>query len=301
MIRLNWNNTTSAADLARVSVERLEPRGNLLTNPGFEAGSDAWVIEPGASILHDAARAHSGERCLAFAGADGWVPCAVDPVAVQPGERIHVAGWWAREAADGYGYLLIEWWSGVTYVAAITSAGLSSLEPVTSAWVLDTFSAVVPSGITHARFHFVVDHHSVGTWYADDALLLEDPRLVQVPGNLATDGGLETAVLLSLYTDRRVGDQRGWWGDSLAAAAGHQLGSRLWTLGRASGSSEDRLQARAIILEALQWLVDDGVASDIQAEVLGWEGGTLRFLVSIARPDQLAPRWQRTWEVTLGL
>ena len=59
--------------------------------------------------------------------------------------------------------------------------------------------------------------------------------------DLGAEGGIRTAVLLSLLSDRRAEsgdlpagatDRRGWWGDTLAAVDGDRIGSRLWLLGR---------------------------------------------------------------------
>lgn len=87
---------------------------------------------------------------------------------------------------------------------------------------------------------------------------------------LASGSDLETAVLLSLFTDREAlpddvvpdgtGDRRGWWGG--------EIGSRLWLLERAKQTPETLARARDYAAEALQWLIDDGVvaAFDIQAE-----------------------------------
>ncbi len=56
-----------------------------------------------------------------------------------------------------------------------------------------------------------------------------------------TDAGLETAVIISLFTDRRAGendelpatetDRRGWWGNTLQDAD-DEIGSKLWLLCR---------------------------------------------------------------------
>ena len=91
---------------------------------------------------------------------------------------------------------------------------------------------------------------------------------------IETGQDLETAVIVSLFTDRvaaaddaipdGTGDRRGWWGDS-----GHSMpiGSRLWLLDRAKGSGETLASARDYIAEALQWLIDDGVVASFEIAV----------------------------------
>lgn len=92
---------------------------------------------------------------------------------------------------------------------------------------------------------------------------------------LATGNDLETAILVSLFTDRMAaaddaipdgsGDPRGWWGDADGTT---QIGSRLWLLQRAKQTTETLQRAFDYIAEALQWLIDDKVVArfDITVE-----------------------------------
>ena len=102
-------------------------------------------------------------------------------------------------------------------------------------------------------------------------------------GDLAPDDGLETAVILSLFTDRRAreddplpdgsADRRGWWGDAYppaeARAGQEHIGSRLWLLEREKDTQDVVNRARDYAEEALQWLVDDGIAEHIEV-MAGW-------------------------------
>ncbi|MFM0135104.1 phage GP46 family protein [Caballeronia grimmiae] len=97
----------------------------------------------------------------------------------------------------------------------------------------------------------------------------------QLGPDLRTGNDLQTAVLLSLFTDRvansddvipdGTGDPRGWWGDVDDETP---IGSRLWLLDRSKQTQEVLNNARDYITEALQWLVDDGVVAsmDVQTE-----------------------------------
>lgn len=106
-------------------------------------------------------------------------------------------------------------------------------------------------------------------------------------GDLVAEDTLTTAVVLSLLCDRTAqphevdvgGDRRGWWADAFAAvatvdAARDQFGSRLWLLMREKQLPETQRRLRAYIEEALQWLVDDGLATGVTATVfvprVGW-------------------------------
>lgn len=97
----------------------------------------------------------------------------------------------------------------------------------------------------------------------------------QLGPDLLTGNDLQTSVLLSLFTDRIArtddvipdgsGDPRGWWGD---LGEDKPIGSRLWLLDRSKQTQEVLSNARDYIIEALQWLVDDGVVAgmDVQTE-----------------------------------
>lgn len=109
---------------------------------------------------------------------------------------------------------------------------------------------------------------------------------------LEGDDGLETAVVLSLFTDRLAepGDtsieptaRRGWWGDAFAEVPGDLIGSRLWLLSREKQLPAVLARAELYAREALQWLVDDGVASavDVAAEVA--RQGVLGLAITITR------------------
>jgi phage gp46-like protein len=119
-------------------------------------------------------------------------------------------------------------------------------------------------------------------------------------GDLAVDEGLRTAVIISLLTDRRApsdavppdgsGDRRGWWGDLPfdapdAPPAGDQIGSLLWLLSREKQIPETARRAEGYAREALQWMIDDGVASAVDALATFPRLGWMQLLVTIWRGD----------------
>ena len=128
--------------------------------------------------------------------------------------------------------------------------------------------------------------------------------------DLATDGGLATAVIVSLFTDARAraddelpapGDRRGWWGDALPAVEGDQIGSRLWLLARAKFTAANVERARAYAVEALAWLKTDGIAARTDVEAEGLRPGVLALAVTIARPAGPGRlRFDFVWDATAG-
>jgi phage gp46-like protein len=109
---------------------------------------------------------------------------------------------------------------------------------------------------------------------------------------LAADDPLARAVFLSLFTWRRAapddqtdGERFGWWGDNVSQYSSDQIGSRLWLLARQKLTTQVLNRARDYAIEALEWLVKDGVASryDVTVERMGING--MAILVQIYRLD----------------
>lgn len=132
----------------------------------------------------------------------------------------------------------------------------------------------------------------------DAALIWDDQSfsadLALAAGDLATDTGLHGALLVSLFTDRRAraddvlpsedGDRRGWWGDVTAAEADDLIGSRLWLLSREKLTARVLARAREYGLEAVAWLLRDGVAAEIDVTTEIAAPGVLAIAVYVTRP-----------------
>lgn len=133
-------------------------------------------------------------------------------------------------------------------------------------------------------------------------------------GQLVTDDGLRTAIIISLFTDARApdgvelpeanDDRRGWWGNAYAADGtltekGREIGSLLWLLRRSKITSQGVIRARGYARDALQWLLDDRVITtlDVVAEA---QGQRLAIGIIISRPSGPArERFDFTWEASL--
>lgn len=127
-------------------------------------------------------------------------------------------------------------------------------------------------------------------------------------GALAIDYSLETVVTLSLFTDveatpeeiRAAGleMQRGWWAeaDSLRDADRPRMGSKLWLLSRGKTHLETVRRAEGYAREALQWLVDAGVAASVEVFASRPRINVIAIDVSIKRPQKLLPAFRRLWE-----
>jgi len=121
-------------------------------------------------------------------------------------------------------------------------------------------------------------------------------------GDLASDDGLQTAVIISLFTDAlcsadeaasaSAATRRGWWGDAYADVPGDLIGSRLWLLAREKRLPKVVERARQYAADALQWLVTDRVADsvEVQAEMVGTD--TLALAIAITRRSEPLARYR---------
>lgn len=112
--------------------------------------------------------------------------------------------------------------------------------------------------------------------YADWALADASETLNR--GGLRAQQALHTAIILALFTDRRIpddhplrkyvaeGDPRGWWGNDIDVRndlGEVELGSLLWVFERAPLDEYIRMSVEAVAAEALQCLITQGAAVKI--------------------------------------
>jgi phage gp46-like protein len=112
----------------------------------------------------------------------------------------------------------------------------------------------------------------------DTTLLEGDFAIDPDTQDFKTETGIKTAVVISLFTDRRAedddilpdinsDDKRGWWGDLiLPAADDDRIGSRLWLLNREKTTPDVLIRAKNYVVEALQWMLDDKIVKKINVE-----------------------------------
>lgn len=134
-----------------------------------------------------------------------------------------------------------------------------------------------------------------------DLALTYNPQLqafdLAVDGtDLASEDTLASAVLVSLLCDRlaasyevRPGeDRRGWWADGYGATE-HLTGSRLWLLEREKQLPGVVQRCKQYCEEALQWCIEDGLASSITVTVftprISWLVALIRFQINGASRD----------------
>lgn len=128
---------------------------------------------------------------------------------------------------------------------------------------------------------------------------------------------LRALVVASLFTDRRAasddvlpsdsGDppnRGGWWGDTYSGDAagtegdeGDLFGSRLWLLTRSRATMANVERARLYATEALQWLIDDGIAErvEVTAERIDRPRGPPYIGLDVRLYRSAATRYAELW------
>lgn len=118
-------------------------------------------------------------------------------------------------------------------------------------------------------------------------------------GDLLSDSGLTTSILLSLFVDGRASndelpdgetDYRGHWTDSDA----DRHGSLLWTLRREKITPEVILKAKGYTEKALQWIIDDGIASAVNVTVsrAGLTGIAIKIKITKSADKAYSYLWE---------
>jgi len=132
--------------------------------------------------------------------------------------------------------------------------------------------------------------------------------------DLIREGGLDSAVYLSLFLDRHAedddvlddpNDKRGWWADQINTD-GDKIGSRLWLLERSKTTQDTLNKAKEYAEESLEWMTDSGVAEKItvKAERFGTQGNDrLGLTVKIFKKDGNAETYifDDVWNNQFGL
>jgi phage gp46-like protein len=144
---------------------------------------------------------------------------------------------------------------------------------------------------------------------ADAAMVMTENggELVLSGFDLARDDGLETAVIISLFTDRRASaeqmpvelpqdDLRGYWGDISNAMPSDQTGSLLWLLAREKQLPQILGRAQQYCRDALAWMVEDLVATRVEVNAEFVAKGWMLILVDIFRPTGSPVRYRFNYE-----
>ena len=130
-------------------------------------------------------------------------------------------------------------------------------------------------------------------------------------GDLVGDNSLGTEIMVSLFTDVRAEkdelppecrDLRGWWADALLSMQGDEqgTGSKLWLLRRQKQLESVLVQAETYARSALQWLINEGLASAVSVTAENPVQGMLALKVSATRASpSVVQRVTDAWMINI--
>lgn len=108
----------------------------------------------------------------------------------------------------------------------------------------------------------------------DDGIydLVVDPET----GDLATINGIDSALMVSFFSDRRAREdevadpmkRRGWIGDTVAERPGDTHGSGLWLFEQHRLVREVAAGLRVEAEAALDWMIEDQLIRTVQVEII---------------------------------
>lgn len=148
--------------------------------------------------------------------------------------------------------------------------------------------------------------------------MTQDLRLTKSDGifDLALSGadfanvdGLETALIVSLFTDARAKPsqvkspdrRRGWVGNILNAETGRQLGSRLWVYDQSRLTPDIMNAVAEEAKRCLFWMVQDGVARSVNAGVEKNSDRSINIVIDIVTASGENRRYELLWRSTGAL
>ena len=117
---------------------------------------------------------------------------------------------------------------------------------------------------------------------------------------------LNTAIINSLMSDARAqesdgtgNDKRGVWHNSIT---GEEYGSRLWTLERRKLTPDTLNKAREYAEEALQWLIDDRIATSVEVttERRGIDQMVMNVTIRRTNGETTSLQYDHLWENIRG-
>lgn len=129
-------------------------------------------------------------------------------------------------------------------------------------------------------------------------------------GELDLVNNFDTCLQMIIYCERRADSsevikperRRGWWGNTLAAKIGAQIGSKLWLLKQSRLDQNTVNKAIAYAQEACQEeLVDDGYLHKVEVSAIASSitDGSIQLMIKLYRSaDEVEVRYFDWWNNT---
>ena len=124
-------------------------------------------------------------------------------------------------------------------------------------------------------------------------------------GDIATEDFFDTAILMSLFCERRASSsempvshyRRGWIGNE--STKGFEIGSKVWLFEQSRLTRKTLNGINSVVREGLQWMIDENIALEIAVSSELGENNTIAVEITITRPSsKVEKRYFELWENT---
>lgn len=122
----------------------------------------------------------------------------------------------------------------------------------------------------------------------------DESGIKYVQGQPVMTGGIDNAVLISLYTTP------GWWANVIITNESEKLGSEYQAVTKEpikSGQLQ-RIQDKAI--KDLEWMINEGISEENQAESINPEADRIETTITVKRPLLGAENYEVNWDRQFG-
>jgi len=125
-------------------------------------------------------------------------------------------------------------------------------------------------------------------------------------GDFALTEGLETALLMSIYVDKRaaasevprVQARRGWHGNLLSGFDTYEIGSKLWLLCQARRDQNTLNLTQTYTSDCLFWLVTDSIATKIETDASFIVNGVAVYVTIYRSQNEILNKSYILWNNT---
>lgn len=133
--------------------------------------------------------------------------------------------------------------------------------------------------------------------------------LVPEGTDFKSTNGLETAILLSLFTNARASQgevpessrRQGWSGNILTQNENYELGGELWTLDQARLDQVTENRVKNFARNSLAWLINDRIAETINVELERRNNRAVFVVIELFRAKNLIARYITLWRSTSNI
>jgi len=126
-------------------------------------------------------------------------------------------------------------------------------------------------------------------------------------GDLTSTTSLDTAVLMSLYTDYRASNsevpeiqrRRGWWGNLVSGYPDYQIGSKLWLLYQSRLTQDTINLIKTYVYNCLSWMIDYGYITNININVTPTTNESILLFITLSISQNIV--YNNSFELWLGV